>query len=441
MCTNILLSARAEPGQPERRLHVSARVMEIGVPAAHAVHKVPQHQHFPWRDFISDPHRWHNAYGFLGIGGTGLEFEAFPILYDGINEEGLSCGALSHQGIAYPQVAASHKAGKHPHPQYVCYVDLVAWVLGNFARVRDVEERLQSGEVQIVGIEPAEHNPADIPLHFIAIDRDGECLVIEFEQGQIQLYGPDFVKDFKQRVGEQELGYYINGALTNRPGYLWHAINLGIYRNVSPVEAASLYDPYPMNGNCLVGLPGDSSPPSRFVRAVMFQKAIGLLAKDGDGWLPAPWHPNLPQHSHGFSGSLQTIVNIGLQGVQQVMATTYGTLVSELSEGNGGARQEREGRQHRHVADWSVWTVARDHTNRSLYFVSAFNNIPQAIHLSELDFANRENRQYYPHFPLIGITPPASGVGWYQNATNAWDLEARAGHAQREKSDQGEVVI
>ncbi|KWI90405.1 hypothetical protein WM09_11115 [Burkholderia ubonensis] len=443
MCTNILLNVPAEPGKPERRLHVSARVMESGPAASHAVHKVPQNQRFPWRDVVKSPYRWISEYGFLGIGGTGAEFEAFPILYDGINEEGLSCCALSHQGIEYPKEGAVPEHGiEYPNggagpkrngrpPKYVCYVDLVAWVLGNFSRMRDVEDQLCSDEVRIVGIEPSEDSPADVPLHFIAIDRHGDSLVIEFENGRTQLYGPDFVKELKKSVGEDELGYYINGALTNRPGYYWQAVNLAIYRNVTPAEVASLYKSYPMNGNCLVGLPGDSSPPSRFVRAVMFQKAIGMLARDGDGWLPAPWHPSQPRHSHGFSDSLQTVANIGMQGVQQVMATTYGTLVTEPHGGGNGAARLGDGAHHRHVADWSVWTVARDHTNRSLYFVSAFNNIPQAIHLSQVDFTNRENEQYYPHFPAIGVIPPALGVGWHQNATNTFRVP---GHAAEEVS-------
>jgi choloylglycine hydrolase len=422
MCTNILLNVPAEPGKPEPRLHVSARVLEIGPPASHVVHKVPQNQQFPWRPLIKNPYRWTNKYGFLGIGGTGLVFETFPILYDGINEEGLSCGALSHQGIEYP------KEGTDPtHGKYVSYVDLVAWVLGNFSTVREVEETLQKGEVQIVGVDPSKNNPADVPLHFIVIDRHGESLVIEFEDGHTQLYGPKFVDDFKKSVGENELGYYINGTLTNRPGYFWQAINLGIYGNVTPAEVASLYKPYPMNGNCLVGLPGDSSPPSRFVRAVMFQKAVGMLASNGDGWLPAPWHPSLPRHPHGYSDSIQTVVNIGIQGVQQVMATTYGTLITELRQRDAGGAHRGDGETHRHVADWSVWTVARDHTNRSLYFVSAFNNIPQAIYLSEVDFKNRENKQYYPNFKAIDVVPPAPGIGWNQNATNTFRMPGRTG--------------
>jgi choloylglycine hydrolase len=62
------------------------------------------------------------------------------------------------------------------------------------------------------------------------------------------------------------------GVVTNSPGYDWHLTNLRNYLNLSPQASGTLTIDgtalAPLGGGSgLVGLPGDFTPPSRFVRA------------------------------------------------------------------------------------------------------------------------------------------------------------------------------
>ena len=62
------------------------------------------------------------------------------------------------------------------------------------------------------------------------------------------------------------------GVLTNSPEYPWHLVNLRNYVNLRPEPAASVelggekLTPVG-SGSGLLGIPGDYTPPSRFVRA------------------------------------------------------------------------------------------------------------------------------------------------------------------------------
>jgi choloylglycine hydrolase len=68
------------------------------------------------------------------------------------------------------------------------------------------------------------------------------------------------------------------GIMTNAPTYDWHMTNLTNYINLSPKDVSqetlgsttlSAFG----SGTGMLGLPGDFTPPSRFVRAVMFSQA------------------------------------------------------------------------------------------------------------------------------------------------------------------------
>jgi choloylglycine hydrolase len=68
------------------------------------------------------------------------------------------------------------------------------------------------------------------------------------------------------------------GVMTNAPTYDWHMTNLANYLNLSPkdIDQIKLGDvtiPAFGSGAGMLGLPGDFTPPSRFVRAAMFSQA------------------------------------------------------------------------------------------------------------------------------------------------------------------------
>ena len=66
--------------------------------------------------------------------------------------------------------------------------------------------------------------------------------------------------------------------ITNWPSYDWHETNLRNYVNLSPValpgKKIGELDFKPLGGGSgMIGLPGDFTPPSRFVRATAFAKS------------------------------------------------------------------------------------------------------------------------------------------------------------------------
>ncbi|MCH9754048.1 MAG: linear amide C-N hydrolase, partial [Alphaproteobacteria bacterium] len=98
------------------------------------------------------------------------------------------------------------------------------------------------------------------PMHYIVYDKSGRSIVIE-------------------PLGES-LVVYENGlgVITNSPTFDWQLTNLSNYINLSPYNINSLQlrnfklEPFGQ-GTGMIGLPGDFTPPSRFVRAAFFSSA------------------------------------------------------------------------------------------------------------------------------------------------------------------------
>jgi choloylglycine hydrolase len=78
-------------------------------------------------------------------------------------------------------------------------------------------------------------------------------------------------------IVDEVMHFYENplGVLTNSPGIEWHWTNLNNYINLQPGNAPEhSFGPLAMksfgHGSGMLGLPGDFTPPSRFVRAAFF---------------------------------------------------------------------------------------------------------------------------------------------------------------------------
>ena len=89
----------------------------------------------------------------------------------------------------------------------------------------------------------------------------GKAIVIEYLKGELTIFDAPL------------------GTITNALSYDWHETNLHNYINLSPVALPDKkigdLDFKPLGGGSgMIGLPGDFTPPSRFVRAVaLFQSA------------------------------------------------------------------------------------------------------------------------------------------------------------------------
>lgn len=244
-CTGI--SLKAQDGGAIR-----GRTLEFGFPLRSNVIVVPAGKEFS---------------GTLPNGGKGLSyttrydviganaFNAVGII-DGLNDQGLSIGLFYFPGYAKYAEATQENASSALAPQ-----DFGLWVLGNFDTVEEVREGVK--EIAMVptpfpGLGSAKGEVA--PVHFFIQDKTGKSIVIEPIDGAL-------------KVTDAPLG-----VMTNAPTYDWHMTNLANYLNLTPkdIDAKKIGGVTVSalgSGAGMLGLPGDFTPPSRFVRATMFSQA------------------------------------------------------------------------------------------------------------------------------------------------------------------------
>lgn len=193
---------------------------------------------------------WKSKYGYLYLDGMNIDAAV-----DGMNEQGLSFEALLFPGEAqYQDVAAEHDA------QAIPYMSLGNWILGNFQNVDEVRQALQN--VSIFAQTLPTMGNIIFPLHFAIYDSTGKSIVVEYVAGKMNIYDNKI------------------GVMTNSPTYDWHVTNLRNYVNLSPLNpsqviADGLTFTATGQGSGMKGLPGDISPPSRFIKtATLMHVAI-----------------------------------------------------------------------------------------------------------------------------------------------------------------------
>ena len=186
-------------------------------------------------------------YGMIGANALG-----FPVIVDGINEQGLFVSDLYFPGYAgYADVTPENA------PRAMASYEFGNWLLGNFATVDEVRAHLQDIVLVSTAVEALGGPP---PLHFIIRDRSGKSLVIEPIEGKLKVYDDPV------------------GVLTNSPSLDWHLTNLRNYNGLTAQNTPSLQLggnfalPQFGQGTGMFGLPGDATPPSRFVRAVAYSQ-------------------------------------------------------------------------------------------------------------------------------------------------------------------------
>lgn len=189
---------------------------------------------------------WTSKYGYVG-----MVFSPAKTVIDGFNEKGLSIGALWMPGSEYPAVPADPKTAMH-------FTDLSSWILGNFSTADEAKAALPNVQVFATEVPGLAGIP---PIHMIVQDTSGKAFVVEFTKGKMEIYDNPL------------------GVLTNAPEFPWHITNLRNFINLSAINAG------PINlegtvlrptgqGSGLLGIPGDWTPPSRFVRATIFKQAL-----------------------------------------------------------------------------------------------------------------------------------------------------------------------
>ncbi len=187
--------------------------------------------------------------------------EGVPLFYDGMNEHGLFMAGLLFGG--YARYLPPQKGAYNVAPY-----ELIPWILGQCPDLKAARALLQ--QVRLVDLPFSARYPLS-PLHWILADATG-CLVVEQTAAGFGLYSNPY------------------GVLTNNPPFDYHCTHLTDYLNLSAAYPADRFTgadalrPY-SRGMGAMGLPGDWSSASRFVRAA-FAAANG------------PKNPTLPEFFH-----------------------------------------------------------------------------------------------------------------------------------------------
>lgn len=191
-------------------------------------------------------------YAMIGIGSSE---NGYPLYADAANEKGLALAALNFPGNAkffFP------KGGKTNLAQF----ELFPYFLGNFTRVAEVKEALKN--VNITDVKFAEGYP--LPTHHWMMSDGEDCIVFEQTDRGLIVYDNPI------------------GVLTNNPPFDYHLNNINNYMNLSTHSGVNSFsDKVELKAYCqgmgAIGLPGDTSSPSRFVRAA-FNKCNAVCGGD-----------------------------------------------------------------------------------------------------------------------------------------------------------------
>ena len=179
----------------------------------------------------------------------------YPLYYDAINEKGLGIAGLNFVGNAYYNEGIEGKDN-------IAQFELIPWILGQCESVKEVRELLKN--INITN-EPFSEKFPLAQLHWIIADKD-ESITVESMKDGLKVYDNPV------------------GVLTNNPPFDKQMFELNKYMNLSSKLPKNNFSDkldmeYYSRGMGAIGLPGDLSSQSRFVR-VSFVKMNSVSEDD-----------------------------------------------------------------------------------------------------------------------------------------------------------------
>lgn len=267
---------------------------------------------------------WQAKYGYLALDG----FHLFPV--SGMNEHGLSFDGLYFPGFSEYEAYDTRKSSE-AMPYYL----IGDYVLGNFSNVDEIKKALPAVNIYGKALKHAGKNVI-FPMHFAVTDKTGQSIAIELEDGKIHIY-------------DNKIGVF-----TNSPSYPWHVTNLSNYVNLSshapePIVKDGMTYNATGQGAGALGLPGDYTPPGRFIRTT-YLVSTAKQTKDAAGAV------NLAQH---------ILNNVDIP---------YGSVRGKKGDDASGE------------IDFTQWIVVKDLAHHVLYFRSYTDLTLQKIDMARLNF-------------------------------------------------------
>lgn len=182
----------------------------------------------------------HSHYAIIGMAHVA---EEYPLYYDAVNEKGLGMAGLNFVGNAFYRDFEKDRDNIALH-------EFIPWILCQCASVKEAK-----GLLERINLRNTPFNK-DLPLaklHWMISDCE-ESITVESVKDGIKVYDNPV------------------GILTNNPTFDQQLFSLNQYRNLSPEQPENRFSseldlPCYSRGMGAIGLPGDLSSQSRFVRA------------------------------------------------------------------------------------------------------------------------------------------------------------------------------
>ena len=274
---------------------------------------------------------WTSTYGYIYVDGFNIDAS-----FDGMNEAGLTFEYLYLPGeTQYQKIPSGKEAQAIP---YFLFGD---WVMGNFKTIDDLKEALTHIYVSTAVI-PQLGN-AVLPAHASIYDASGKGIVVEFYNDKINVYDN-------------------MGVMTNSPKYDWHVSNLRNYINLSannpsPVTKDGIIYTGTGQGSGAIGLPGDASPPSRFVKIAFMIANVYAV-----------------QNAHDLVNLATHIINNVDLPAGVIRAVDNGTTVTDTTQ----------------------WVVFKDVTHKVFYYRTYNDLTLRSVDMEKIDFSKNAVRLKMP---------------------------------------------
>ncbi len=249
-CTGITL--KAKDGS-----YIFGRTLEFAKPMDSDVIVIPKNYKFVGATTTGNNGlQWDGKFAAVGANFCGVDY-----IIDGVNEKGLSSGVFYFPGFAEYQAVTDADISKSIAPW-----QLVTWILTNFETVAEVKQKLK--EIKVANVVFQKWDMV-LPLHCIVTDPKGNSIVIEYIKGQLNIHDN------------------VYGTITNAPPFDWMTLNIQNYLTLTPnnlpeITVAGQRLLAYGQGSGMFGVPGDFSPPSRFIRALFFSLA-SVVRDNSDG--------------------------------------------------------------------------------------------------------------------------------------------------------------
>ncbi len=182
----------------------------------------------------------HSHYAMIGMAHV---VEDYPLYYDAVNEKGLAMAGLNFVGYADYKAPVQGKDN-------IAHFELIPWIMGQCGSVAQARTLLE--KINLTNVPFSEELPV-AQLHWIIADHH-EAITVESVKEGIRIYDN------------------LPGVLTNNPPFDEQMLQLNNFMHLSTRDPVNTFSsklsllPY-SRGMGALGLPGDLSSQSRFVRA------------------------------------------------------------------------------------------------------------------------------------------------------------------------------